>query len=75
MMGTNIYISDSLPGGWRREQFRFPKSKRKRIRKKWAKRPENWRTVAVPVFMHIGGHIYCNRVGYDQLMRGLEMTP
>ncbi len=24
-------------------QFRFPKSKKKRIRKKWAKRPENWR--------------------------------
>jgi hypothetical protein len=25
------------------EQFRFPKSKKKRIRNKWAKRPENWR--------------------------------
>lgn len=23
-------------------QIRFPKSKKKRIRKKWAKRPENW---------------------------------
>jgi hypothetical protein len=23
-------------------QIRFPKSKKKRIRKKWSKRPENW---------------------------------
>ncbi len=25
------------------EQFRFPRSKRKRTQKKWAKRQENWR--------------------------------
>lgn len=25
------------------EQFRFPKSRKKRIRKKWSKRLENWR--------------------------------
>jgi len=28
-----------------KEQFRFPRSKKKRIRKKWASRPENWRPV------------------------------
>ena len=28
-----------------RVQFRFPRCKRKRIRKKWAKDPRNWRTV------------------------------
>ena len=26
------------------EQFRFPRSKKTRIRKKWAKDPRNWRT-------------------------------
>lgn len=26
-----------------RRQFRFPRSKKKRIRKKWAKDPRNWR--------------------------------
>lgn len=25
------------------EQFRFPRSKKSRIRRKWAMRPENWR--------------------------------
>lgn len=29
----------------KREQFRFPRSKKRRIRKKWAKDPRNWRTV------------------------------
>jgi len=28
----------------KREQFRFPRSHRRRIRKKWAKRVENWRS-------------------------------
>jgi hypothetical protein len=28
-----------------RQQCRFPKSKRKRIRKKWAKRPDNFKDV------------------------------
>lgn len=25
------------------EQFRFPRTKKRRIRNKWSKRPENWR--------------------------------
>jgi hypothetical protein len=33
------------------EQFRFPRSKKKRIRKKWAKRPENWRVVPDPSYV------------------------
>ena len=35
------------PSAWRRVQFRKPKSKRKRIRKKWAKDPRNWKDVPV----------------------------
>jgi hypothetical protein len=27
-----------------REQFRFPRTKKRRIRNKWKKRPENWRS-------------------------------
>jgi hypothetical protein len=33
------------------EQIRFPRSKKKRIRKKWAKRPENWRVVPDPSYV------------------------
>lgn len=32
----------------RREQYRFPRSKRRRIRRKWAKRASNWRLGADP---------------------------
>lgn len=33
------------------EQFRFPKSKKRRIRNKWAKRPENWRPMRRAMIM------------------------
>ena len=39
MAGVRVLESEHLVI---REQVRFPRSKRKRIRKKWAKRPENW---------------------------------
>ena len=31
------------------KQIRFPKSKKKRIRRKWAKRAKNWSTGIVPL--------------------------
>ena len=34
-----------------REQFRFPRSRKKRIRKKWRKDPRNWREVRDKVIM------------------------
>jgi hypothetical protein len=39
-----------------RKQFRFPKSKKRRIRKKWAKRVSNFRPVA-SLFMADGNKI------------------
>lgn len=36
------------------KQFRFPKSKKARVRKKWAKRTENWRMVPWPHLMQMG---------------------
>ena len=44
MNGYSILIHDHPIG---KEQFKFPRSKRFRIRKKWAKRPVNFR----PIFM------------------------
>lgn len=42
--GIPIVVNPCLPET-RREQFRFPRSKKKRIRKKWAKDQRNWREV------------------------------
>ena len=38
---------------------RFPRSKRKRIRKKWAKRPENWRQDLDPCYFQFQDMFIC----------------
>jgi hypothetical protein len=40
------------------EQFRFPKSKKRRIRRKWAKRTENWRPMTKALFNKNTNEIY-----------------
>jgi hypothetical protein len=40
------------------EQFRFPKSKKRRIRRKWAKRAENWRPMTKALFDKETNEIY-----------------
>lgn len=68
-----VVISDYLPCRKEFRQVRFPKSKGKRIRKKWAKnKRRNWRTVdAEPVFIQINGTVYCNLLGMLRLKKGL----
>jgi hypothetical protein len=34
-------------------QYRFPRSKKKRIKNKWYKREENWKTVPWKYFIHM----------------------
>ena len=47
----------------RREQFRFPKSKKRRIRDRWRKDPANWRTKKVCRMLRIGNTIHaCDRM-------------
>lgn len=51
LMGQQIrVIADPLCPITTRRQFRFPRSKKKRVRKKWARDPRNWRDEWV-VFM------------------------
>lgn len=56
----NIYQSQFLT-----IQYRFPRSKKKRIRNKWAKRPENFR--ADPKVYQFNGAIY----GHPETIRNL----
>lgn len=73
--GVPIHVSDHLPCKKEWRQVRFPKSKRKRIRKKWAKdKRRNWANVDVePVFMHVNGQVYCNALGYEMVKKGLPL--
>lgn len=51
--GLKIVTSPHLPR-FKLVQFRFPKSKRKRIRMKWAKRPENFKQVPSHTMYRMG---------------------
>jgi hypothetical protein len=43
MHGTPVLVDDNLCQFREFIQFRFPKSKKKRIRKKWSKQTNNWK--------------------------------
>lgn len=50
-----------------RKQFRFPKSKKKRIRAKWSKREENYKYI--PKIYRVGNTIYCHPYYYEKLKK------
>jgi len=46
LAGLPVIVSHYCPDGrMRREQFRTPRSRRRRIRRKWSRRETNWRSV------------------------------
>ena len=51
------------------EQIRFPQSKKKRIRKKWAKNLSNWISYPDPNYYKYGKHIFCHPVMAEVLRR------
>lgn len=51
-----------------RVQFRFPKSKKKRIRIKWAKRPENWKVADKHFAVQIGNKLMVSPAIYQKLI-------
>ena len=58
LAGLPILTDRYLDNGKRRVQVRFPKTKKRRVRKKWAKRPENYalRQEVEPQVFRIAGH-------------------
>lgn len=55
------------------EQFRFPRSRRRRIRKKWAARPENFRPRRD--FLVGPGLLLCHPVMERELREAFEFAP
>lgn len=68
---VELHLSKLLPCKQEFQQVRFPKSKRRRIRKKWARNQHrNWRSVEVePVMMQIGGRFYVNKLMWQKLKK------
>lgn len=72
--GLPIIVSHHMPT--RREQWRRPRSRSRRIRRKWEKDQRNWRTVeAYPSGLLMGGTLVVSPAGFDRLMRAVEATP
>ena len=63
--GTPIVVSRLL--GTTRTQVRFPRSKCRRIRRKWAKDPRNWRESWVRACYRFGDTIVCDPITYAEL--------
>ena len=60
--GLPIYINDFLGWEYERKQVRFPRSKKKRIRKKFTKNQRNYKTRKwqEPVAYQMGGTMIVN---------------
>jgi hypothetical protein len=71
MQGFNIIINDRPIG---QRQIRFPRTKKRRIRKKWAKRPQNNEPVFLekPLIDHSHKTIICTSRMAAQLRRGVD---
>lgn len=67
-LGMRIVENKWLTPQLERKQFRFPKSKKKRIRAKWAKRRENWKTIEKDVFYVKDNTIFLSSKNYKQVI-------
>lgn len=59
---THVLLDESL-----RQWFRRPRSKKKRIREKWRKRPENWRPSPLLYAVHVAVGQQAMRFGYGRV--------
>jgi len=57
------------------EQVKFPRSKRKRIRKKWRKNPKYWRKRPDPSVYRMGNMIVGHPIMIRRIKRELEGKP
>lgn len=66
LYGMQVIVSETI-----KEQFRFPRTKKRRIRNKWSKREENWRPSSKALIMH--KVMYVHPKFYDQLLNALKV--
>ncbi|MBY0525582.1 MAG: hypothetical protein K2R98_19410 [Gemmataceae bacterium] len=57
MTGIPVYYVESMAD---RVQVRFPRSKKRRIRRKWAKQAKNFRLVPRPDIIRVGNGLYAH---------------
>ena len=57
------------------EQFRFPKTKKKRILKKWAKRSQNWRPSKQVFLLEKENTLICHPIMASLVKKELMVPP
>jgi len=73
MMFAGIRIvEDSNCGVMRSKQVRFPRSKKSRMRRKWAKKPSNWQNWLEPRAYDIGGTIVAHPLLVAEIRRRFQ---
>jgi hypothetical protein len=69
LYGFRVVVDASLAD---RVQFRFPKTWKKRIRKKWAKRPENYRVVPRKDVYRVGDRLLMHPALWEELKKAVR---
>lgn len=63
-----VMVSDFLCTDWVFKQYKFPRSRRNRIRKKWAKQSKNFKYQTVHKAIKVGDTIYVSTEVYGKLL-------
>lgn len=66
-----IAVNEAVCKSFERIQYRFPKSKKKRIRKKWRKDKTNFRNQEVHRIIKLHDTFFVTQRIYDKLMQGI----
>lgn len=72
LRGINIRISNTICLVADYKQYRFPKSKKKRIRAKWTKNKQNFRFEESDRVICIGDTVYMSQKQYDKFSKKLK---
>lgn len=70
--GFNVIEDKFLLPDSKRIQFKFPKSKKRRIREKWMKRNENYKTIETERFIKFDNTIIVSTNSYNKLKKLLK---
>lgn len=67
--GFDVIVNDLVCIQHECKQYKFPKSKKKRIREKWGKRQSNYRVQKVHKVYYIQGRIVVSTKVFEKLMK------
>ena len=70
-LNTGLYLRTSYA---LEEQFRFPRTKKRRIRRKWEERQKNWRPILNKALLLPDGTFVCHPAAYESIRQSLSKT-